>query len=204
MTTAPRVQPDGSFGTLPKRGAFMGNRGCLHRDDGTIFKTHTPSHRAWITCTLHEKPGRPKMPLAAPGRYAVLFFLDEAVACAAGHRPCAECRRRVHLAWKAAWEKAIGPYPGAKGMDLVLAEARLGRKPQVDTADLPTGAFFRHAGRDWLVRDGQALPYLGEGYGPSETLPTSPVTLLTPLPTLKLLQAGWRPCLSAAEGQPGW
>lgn len=201
--TAPRVQPDGTFGSLPHRGAFMGNRGVLHRDDGVIFKTHTPSYRAWITCTLHEKPGR-KRPLTAPGRYTVLFFADEAVACAAGHRPCAECRHKVHSDWKSAWVRAFGAYPGAKGMDLILAEARLGPRPMVDTSDLPSGAFFHHQDHDWLVRDGQALPHRDGVYGPGQALPQGKVTLLTPLPTVRVMQQGWRPAFTAAEDRPGW
>lgn len=202
MPRPTRVQPDGSFGTRPARGAFMGNRGCLHDADGRVRRAW--AGRAWITCTLNERPDWGAHPFPAPGRWTPLFFLDEAVAASAGHRPCALCRRAAYRAWVAAWARAFGAAAKAVEMDAALHAARHAPRALAPGETLPEGAFFRHRDRDWRVGAGQALPYLGEGYGPAEPLPTGPVTVLTPEPTLAVLRAGWRPCLSAAEDRPSW
>jgi hypothetical protein len=204
MPIANRVQPDGSFAGVPARGAFMGNRGCLHRDDGTIFKRLTTSYRAWITCTLHVKPGRGKHPLLVPGRYTPLFFLDEAVACAAGHRPCAECRRAVYRDFTAAWAQVFGSWPGAKDADALLHNARTGPRQRVAVQDLPEGAFFWGQDRAHLVREGAAWGYLGTGYAAPQALPTGEVAVLTPAPLVAVMRAGWRPAFSAAADRPNW
>jgi hypothetical protein len=202
MARPVRVQPDGSFGTIPARGAFMGNRGCLHDATGAIRRAW--ASRAWITCTLNERPDRGPHPFPAPGRWTPLFFLDEAVAAAAGHRPCALCRRAAYTAYLDAWQRAFGARPRAAKIDAALHAARRAPRPLVEAVSLPAGAFFRHAGQDWLVQDGLARPYRGEGYGPGDPLPRGKVTLLTPEPTLAVLRAGWRPCLSASDDRPGW
>ena len=100
MPCANRVQPDGCLDIHPARGAFMGNRGCLHDAQGLVRRAY--KSKAWIICTLREKPGRGAVPQWQPNRYTPLFFLDEAVACAAGHRPCAECRRAAYNAFRQA------------------------------------------------------------------------------------------------------
>lgn len=202
MARPTRVHPDGSFGTRPARGAFMGNRGCLHDATGAIRRAW--AGKAWITCTLNERPDWGPHPFPAPGRWTPLFFLDEAVAASAGHRPCALCRRAAYRAFLDAWQRAFGARPRAVEVDAALHAARRAARPQIDAIDLPTGAFIRHAGRDWLIRDGLALPYQGDGYGPAAPLPQGKVILLTPAPMLAVLRAGWRPCLSAAEDRPGW
>ena len=89
---ANRIDPLGQFTTLPQRGGFMGNRGRLHDLSGQIRRSWQT--KAWITCTLRDKPGRASPGVTPPNSYTRLFFLDESVACAAGHRPCAEAGRR--------------------------------------------------------------------------------------------------------------
>lgn len=208
MTRANRVQPDGSFATVPARGGFMGNRGCLHDAAGVIRRGHQV--RRWITCTLREKPGRGAVPQSVPGRYTPLFFLDEAVACAAGHRPCAECRRAVYDDFRAAWTRAFGAVEGAAGMDAVLHRARwdgTARAPRrywEEVASLPDGCFVRFAGQAHLVWDGGLRPYRAEGYGPAIALPQGTVPVLTPEPLVRVMAAGWRPVLSATEDRPNW
>lgn len=201
-----RVQPDGSFDRLPHRGAFMGNRGCLHDTTGTIRRRH--AGRLWITCTLREKPSRGKIPLAAPNRYTPLFFLDEAVACAAGHRPCAECRRAVYNDFRAAWSRAFGAVEKADAMDRTLHPARLqDRQPRrhlAEAAALPFGAFILWQDQPHLVADDHLRPYTAQGYGPPIARPSGPVTVLTPEPQVRVMQAGWRPLLSAAGDRPSW
>ena len=90
-----RVTPLGELIADPARGLVYGNRGCLHDATGRIRRTFAV--KRWIACRLEFK-GRRRSPLLQPGRYTELFFLDEATAFAAGHRPCAECRREDYNA----------------------------------------------------------------------------------------------------------
>lgn len=184
----------------------MGNRGCLHDADGTIRRSH--QGKLWITCTLREKPSRGKIPLAAPNRYTPLFFLDEAVACAAGHRPCAECRRAAYDDFRAAWVRAFGSVDKADAIDRTLHAARIEnrapRRHRAEAATLPFGAFLLWQDRPHLVTDDALLPYNPQGYGAALPRPTGEVTVLTPEPLIRVMQAGWRPALSASEDRPKW
>ncbi|HTJ10817.1 MAG TPA: hypothetical protein VL547_02270, partial [Dinghuibacter sp.] len=94
-----RVDPYGNIIFTPARGAWMGNRGLLHDAQQHIRRPFRL--KAWIICVLQFK-GRHR-PVMAPGQYTELFFLDEATALSAGHRPCAECRREDFNRFKAAW-----------------------------------------------------------------------------------------------------
>jgi hypothetical protein len=202
MPRANRVQPDGSFGTVPARGAFMGNRGCLHDAEGVIRRRF--STKGWITCTLHEKPGRGPHPFPVPGRWTPLFFQDEAVACAAGHRPCAECRRAVYNDFRAAWGRAFGGVVKAAEMDRVLHAARLGPRAMALLDDLPPGAFFLWHGQPWLQGDGHALPWRPAGFGEPIPTPRGPAEILTPAPLVAVMRAGWRPVMAQSDNRPNW
>jgi hypothetical protein len=186
----------------------MGNRGCLHDDTGTIRRRH--AGKAWITCTLREKPGSGPVPQAAAGRYTPLFFLDEAVACAAGHRPCAECRREAYDGFRAAWARAFGTPATAVEMDAILHAARYDRatrgprRHRAQAHALPAGAFLLWSDRPHLVTEGGLRPYTGEGYGPALPLPDAEVTVLTPEPMVAVMRAGWRPLLDPAQDRPRW
>src|SRR5258708_34799469 len=105
MPVQNRVPPLGELIATPERGLVYGNRGCLHNEVGQIRREY--NGRRWIACQL-EFRGRRRRPLMAPGRYTELFFLDEATALAAGHRPCAECRRADHEHPLTAW---AAPHP---------------------------------------------------------------------------------------------
>lgn len=208
MARATRVQPDGTFAPTPSRGQFMGNRGCLHDAQGELGKARW-RHKAWITCTLLPKPGRGPVPQALPGRYTPLFFMDEAVAAAAGHRPCAECRRRAFAGFRSAWAAAFGALPKAAEIDATLHAARLAPSRQqrrFDHAarDLPEGSFVLLAGRPHLLREDAALPYLPQGYGAPVALPSGQVTVLTPAPLVTLLRAGWQPVYDRRQDHPTW
>lgn len=202
MGLANRVQPDGSFGSRPLRGAFMGNRGCLHDSTGRIRRKS--ASRSWITCTLRERPDWGRHPFPAPGRWTPLFFLDEAVASAAGHRPCALCRRQAYDAYRAAWARAFGAIPKATQIDATLAAARSGPRQVLAAPDLPFGAFFLWQGQPHLALDADCQPYLGDGYGAPRPRPKAPVECLTPQPTLEVLRMGWRPAMTAVEDRPAW
>ncbi|MGR3637216.1 MAG: hypothetical protein ACU0BK_15020 [Shimia sp.] len=95
-----RAQPTGEIIATPTRGAFLGNRGVLHDDTAHVHSQLTHRrwrHKAWVCCVLDFKNRRRKV--MTPNRYTELFFFDEAVALAAGHRPCAECRRSDYTAF---------------------------------------------------------------------------------------------------------
>ena len=93
MTLQNRVTPFGEIVAVAARGTLMGNRGCLHDSERRIVKSS--ARVAWVTCRL-EWQGMQRQ-IMAPGKYTELFFLDEATALAAGHRPCFECRRQDAL-----------------------------------------------------------------------------------------------------------
>src|SRR3954451_12290461 len=97
-----RVTPFGHIIATPERGTFMGNRGILHDEQGTIRRPWKV--KRWLVCVLEFRERQ--RTVMAPNRYTELFFLDEATALAAGHRPCAECRHERFLAFCAAWKNA--------------------------------------------------------------------------------------------------
>ena len=198
MARPNRVQPDGSLATAPLRGQFIGNRGCLPNPQGVITRRFQGTR--WITCTLAEKPARGKVALDQPGRYTPLFLADEAVACAAGHRPCAECRRAVYRELGAA---------RAFEMDRVLHAARLdGRMAQrlfvAAADDLPDGAFILWHDRAHLIHQGMAVPYDAAGYGAPVPRPCSEVQVMTPAPLVAVMRAGWHPVMAARLDKPNW
>ena len=151
-----RVDPFGHIHAVPARGTFMGNRGgCFHRDDQTLKPTHWAS-RQWIICELRFK-GRQRK-LMQPGRYTELFFLDEATALAAGHRPCYECRRSRAVAFRdALLKRQCYKYrPLVRQLnDDIAGEVQLrlrGKQGRIAMAasDLPDGAMFEAGGYAWL------------------------------------------------------
>ncbi|MBA2281509.1 MAG: hypothetical protein H0W25_09795, partial [Acidimicrobiia bacterium] len=115
MSAQNRVTPLGQIEAIARRGTFLGNRGCLHRDRRIVRPWNG---RRWITCVLAFKGWHHEQ--WAEGRWTALFFDDEAVALAAGHRPCALCRRADYERFRAAWAGAFGKRQGADAMDLCL------------------------------------------------------------------------------------
>lgn len=149
-----RVDPFGNFIRSAARGTMMGNRGgALHNGDREIVRGH--KSRRWITCLL-EFRGRHRI-VMSPNRYTELFFLDEAVAFAAGHRPCAECRRERYNAFKGAWQLAhqLDKPPFADEMDVELHAARIEKRKKVTyeaaLRSLPDGCFVQIEGDACLV-----------------------------------------------------
>lgn len=156
--------------------------------------------KAWITCVL-EFQGRTR-PVAQPHTWTELFFLDEAVAFSAGHRPCAYCRREEYNAFKALFPGV----PKAVEMDAVMhgerLESRAKRLHSVDLDTLPDGAFIQHEGRPCLVKGDAVLPYSPRGYLPPIPRPSGAREALTPPSLLAVLQGGYVPMLhlTAAPG----
>ena len=188
-----RVTPLGELVAHPARGLVYGNRGCLHDADGRIRRMYQV--RRWIACRL-EFRGRRRAPLMRPGRFTELFFLDEATAFAAGHRPCAECRREDYDRFTALWRE-LHRESGADTIDLRLHGERLAggtRERRLHDAafdDLPDGAFVLHDGAAKLVLDHALLLWSVSGYGPREPRPRGRATLITPPSLVDVLRAGW-------------
>lgn len=217
-TTPPRrnrVTPAGEILAIELRGAWTGNRGILHRDDGTgarIVRSHAAL--AWITCRLRF--GDRRIPQWAPGHYTPLFFHDEAVALAAGHRPCAECRRpafRAHLTAIAA-RGATGPAgatgppdpagldaaPPSRAPDLDRLLDRQRRFPRTSRrrwhdrlwSGLPDGSFVGTADGTALVLGDALVGWTPAGYGRARRRPArGTARVLTPPVTIAALAAGY-------------
>ncbi|MFI5910506.1 hypothetical protein [Dactylosporangium sp. NPDC051541] len=192
-----RVRPTGEIVADPARGTLMGNRGCLHGTGRTLGTARWRS-KAWICCTLTWKDvRRDPMP---PGRWTALFFLDEATALAAGHRPCAYCRRAAFNAYAEAWRAAAGlpRRPRAREMDTRLHAERVDPRTRrqltrpTRCADLPDGAMVRHAGTVGLIAGQRLRPWTSTGYGPPQPLPDR-ADLLTPPSSVGALRAGYLP-----------
>jgi hypothetical protein len=204
-----RVTPTGEIVSDPARGLLMGNRGCLHGPDRQLGTARWRS-KLWICCVLAWRDVR-RDPML-PGRWTALFFLDEATALAAGHRPCAYCRRADYLAFAEAWRQADGSArrPLAGQMDARLHAERVdGRSRrqltrQVRAGQLPDGAMIRHGGTAGLVAGGCFLPWSLTGYlAPVRLRPASTVELLTPPLTVAAIAAGYRPMLHPSAAGSG-
>ena len=190
-----RATPLGELVAHPARGLVYGNRGCLHDDEGRIRRRY--AGRLWISCRLEFKGRRRR--LLQPGRYTELFFLDEATAFAAGHRPCAECRREDYRAFLAAWPGELPARSPATAVNDRLHAERLtadGAQRHQDAAldDLPDGAFVLRDGEPWLVRGGALLRWTPEGYAEAVARPADArAVLVTPPSLVGVLARGWRP-----------
>lgn len=202
-----RATPLGDVIADPARGLVYGNRGCLHDDRGELRRRY--SGRRWIACRLEFK-GRRRSPLRAPGRYTELFFTDEACAFAAGHRPCAECRREDYQRFVGLW-RALHPQAcGADAIDAELHRQRLDpvtraqRHHELPLDELPDGAFILHDGGAWLVLGDQLLAWTPAGYGERRRRPApgAAALALTPPSLLAVLAAGWGAATSPASAVP--
>lgn len=205
-----RVTPFGEIVAVPDHGMFMGNRGCLHDDQRRIVRQYC-SYRAWVAC-LTSFNGR-KRELMKPGFYTELFFLDEATALAAGHRPCGECRRDSFRRFKAAWLKGncqadVGSNPPIKLIDGSLHQDRLtaeGTKRIYEATmnDVPDGTFVRP--HDWegafLLWHGRLHHWTPGGYDRSHPAePDEIIDVLTPRSIVNALRAGYVPEVQPSAG----
>jgi hypothetical protein len=196
-----RVLPTGEIVSDPGRGLLMGNRGSLHGPDQQL-RTARWRSKAWICCVLDWKGvQRDPMPL---GRWTALFFLDEATALAAGHRPCAHCRRRDFLQYAGYWARGHGlaERPRAAAMDAQLhlervePRTRRQRTTVAELAELPDGAMIWYGDRPALVLGGRVLGWSWQGYSPPVEQPAHQrVVVLTPPANLVVLTAGFAPLL---------
>ena len=184
-----RVTPLNELIADPARGLVYGNRGCLHDDGGTIRRRYAT--RRWIACRLRFR-GWHRHPLLQPGKFTELFFLDEATAFAAGHRPCALCRRADYNRFL-----ALTGAPSADAIDERLdavdpvTRTQLHHGCEID--GLPDGAFVLRDDEPWLVRDAELLRWSPAGYGARTQRPAQgTATVITPPSLIAVLRTGWR------------
>ena len=180
-----RVTPLGELVAAEARGLVYGNRGCLHDAGGRIRRRYQV--RRWIACRLAFR-GRRRKPLMQPGRYTELFFLDEATALAAGHRPCRECRRADYDRFAAIWRDLHGEV-GADTIDARLHEERRTHH-EAGLRDLPDGAFVLADERPWLVSGSELLLWTPAGYTMRRPR-TGAGLVITPPSLVEVLRTGW-------------
>lgn len=188
-----RVTPLSELVADPSRDArVFGNRGRLHDAQRRIVRHH--DGRRWIACRIEFK-GRARA-LMQPGRYTELFFLDEATAWAAGHRPCAECRRRDWERFRGLWGELHPGETTAGAIDARLHRERLAGRAQrhhrADLAALPDGAFVLRDGAPWLVGGDTLQRWSPGGYGERIARPPRErATVVTPPSLVAVLRAGF-------------
>jgi hypothetical protein len=190
-----RVTPFGELIATPHRGLVYGNRGCLHDDQGRIRRASAT--KRWIACRLRFKDWQ-RSPLLQPGRFTELFFLDEVTAFAAGHRPCALCRRADYNRFGA---RFAALHPGVRGADAIdeqLDQERLAgsgrRLHRARLGTLPDGAFVVVDEEACLVLDGGLRPWTPSGYAPARAggpAARHTVDVLTPPSIVEILRSGW-------------
>jgi hypothetical protein len=196
-----RVTPEGEIVAVESRGLMMGNRGgALHNAERTLRRRRWVS-KQWICCRLAFN-GR-RRTVMAPNRYTELFFLDEATALAAGHRPCFECRRQDFIWFASLWAGAHGGGRRATAheMDEVLQAERVnagGGKVvwRAAAESLPSGTFVRYDGQPHLVLAGWLLQWTPGGYAATRHRPEGKrIEVLTPRSIVAVLSAGYCPML---------
>lgn len=193
-----RVDPFSHIHAVTARGLFTGNRGILHNHQTQTLRKQSWATEGWVICTLAPLPGRQKRPrLMSKGKWTELFFLDEAVGLAAGHRPCYACRKREAEAFR-----------DAIGLDRIsqlnpLIHADMKPRLRVHNAEpprpcspstLPDGAFYAVGDQAFLVWEGEARRFGWNGYGEGQALHRSGVQL-TPRASCKALRNGYKPLM---------
>ena len=201
-----RVTPTGEIIASPERGLFTGNRGIIHDPATRTLLKKRWSTPAWLTCLCEFRGRRRKV--MGERSWTELFFLDEATAFAAGHRPCFFCRREDAMRFQAAWETVNRVRDlGAPDMDAVLHRERLDKGKKrlhplpMRLDDLPDGAMVQDGAASFLIARGGAFRWSPGRYSKTEA-PLKQALLLTPPSTLRAFAAGYRvvlhPTASAA------
>ena len=203
MTLKNRVDPSGRLHAISARGTLMGNRGnlCIPGEDGPKIHRHANGRR-WIICVTHYR--YQVLPLATANNNTQLFFLDEPTALAAGHRPCARCRRDAYRAYLQSWTKAFpdSDAPDADAIDFALHQERNltaseNRTYAMPLAQVPDGALVRWQHQPTLVYRGWLQHWSFAGYTPIQRIAAAAdaaeVPVLTPPSNLATLSAGYVP-----------
>lgn len=208
-----RIDPWGDLHAVPARGLFTGNRGCLVDDSRRLTRHHKGS--LWITCQLQFEDWL--HPLDAPRVWTPLFFLDDAVALAAGHRPCGFCRTSDYLAYRDAVtlgtasrspvlavdiNRRLAAERHRPGRGLIRAQDRIISTSYLDALPIGTVVLDPKTRQPHLVLDRHLEPFTFDGWGPPlEKPPGTTVEVLTPPTSVAALQNGFNPRLhSSASG----
>jgi hypothetical protein len=189
-----RVTPLGDIVATPLRGAWTGNRGRLH-SGREIVRFHASD--LWITCALEFRGWWSDQWL--PNRFTWLFFHDEAVSFAAGHRPCALCRRGSYDTYRQGWSDELKvDVPSAKEMNAQLHSERIVRGTHrrrvhpMSWGSLPDGVFVLDDDTPWLVRGNELVGWTVEGYGTRRLRPgVGTASVITPPSTVAVLRSGY-------------
>lgn len=202
-----RVDPWGTLHAVAKRGSLLGNRGIIHDDNKKIVTTHRL--QGWVTCLLKFKNIQRKV--MSPGTYTELFFLDEATAFSAGHRPCGYCQRQRYTVFKNAWLQANrhdlhdlhDRSPAISTIDRLVHKERIQRGKKVTSLapvqSLPSGTMVDIAAHAYVIWDHSLYAWSFSGYQKAKNLPSlqpdDSVVVLTPQSYVKTFQTGFLPHL---------
>jgi hypothetical protein len=202
-----QVDPWGDLHAVSARGLFTGNRGCIVDEHEQVVRHHRSS-TLWITCLTEFRHWR--VPLARPNRWTPIFLLDDAVALAAGHRPCATCRRETYRSYR----DAVDPALRAVELDRRLTTERLRRGNGIDRSrdrktwradleSLPDGTVIIGAdGQARLVLADRMLAFSFGGWTrPEARTVTDVVEVLTPPTSVRALANGFTPVLHPTAGR---
>ena len=195
-----KVDPWGNIHAVKSRGMFLGNRGVLHNENQQIVASHRI--KGWVTCLLEFKDRKRKV--MSPNRYTELFFLDEATAFSAGHRPCAECRRIRYNEFKEKWLEANGKLLQGKkttapNMDSIIHQERISNKQKVTYPStinsLPDGTMIGINSKAFLIWKSKLFEWSFSGYAISEMAYhiNDQVIVLTPKSYVKTFSMGFVP-----------
>jgi hypothetical protein len=196
-----RMNPFGELIRTTARGFWLGNRGLIHDENQEIIRPFRL--KAWITCVLKFKDRQRSV--MTPGLYTELFFLDEATAFSAGHRPCAECRRADFNRFKEAWLKGNPLYMYTMKtpigqIDEMLHRERINPDGSKSTyketlGDLPTGSFIEYGGKPYMIiHSNRVMAWAPIGYtDPIYIQPSTAVNVLTPKSVVNAFRAGYLP-----------
>ncbi len=191
-----RVTPLSELIADPARGLVYGNRGCLHDAHGRIRRRY--NGKRWIACRLQFR-GWLRRPLLQPGRFTELFFLDEATAFAAGHRPCALCRREDYRRFGATWRELHPDQVRADTIDAQLHTERiepdtrrqLRHRAPID--ELPDGVFVLLDKTPWVIIGPELVHWTAAGYGKHRQRPDGvEASLITPPSLVAVLRTNWQ------------
>lgn len=202
-----RVHPSGDLIKTKARGTWMGTRGLIHNNQQEIVRAF--KHKTWITCKLEFKGRRRKV--MTPNLYTELFFLDEATAFSAGHRPCCECRRAEFDLFKQLWIEANPAYGFSiktriHEIDAIIHAERIDRKNKKITYEekistLPDGAFILVDNVAYVVKAKKMHRWRESGYEPAVPLPAEiRITVLTPRSIVNTFRAGYIPQIGLIPG----
>jgi hypothetical protein len=204
-----RITPFGEIVANPARGTLMGNRGCLHNEHGQLGAARW-RHQAWVSCVLEFRGWHRE--IMTPNRYTELFFTDDAVALAAGHRPCGTCRRADYQRFREAFGRA---HPGLEApaspqaMNRTLHADRVNSRTRQQVtytarlSTLPDGVFFCLPDTDTALvkRAGEVFAWSFTGYRSVPAPENQTVTVLTPKTIVETIRSGYTPTVFAISGR---